>query len=54
MPKDGGIIGISDHGGWAVLVTVAREGTLSTAAASSSWTTACPRFRITTRGRGYR
>ncbi|MGA2761010.1 MAG: hypothetical protein ABSF08_11895 [Candidatus Cybelea sp.] len=28
MPKDGGIIGISDHGGWAVLVTVAREGTL--------------------------
>jgi len=28
MPKDGGIIGISDHGGWAVLVTVARDGTL--------------------------
>ncbi|HEY5426185.1 MAG TPA: hypothetical protein VIJ77_06520 [Candidatus Tumulicola sp.] len=26
--KDGGIIGISDHGGWAVLVTVARDGTL--------------------------
>jgi hypothetical protein len=23
-----GIIGISDHGGWAVLVTVARDGTL--------------------------
>src|SRR5262252_6313210 len=28
MPKDGGIIGVSDHGGWAVLVTVARDGTL--------------------------
>ena len=26
--KNGGIIGISDHGGWAVLVTVARDGTL--------------------------
>lgn len=28
MPKNGGIIGISDHGGWAVLVTVTRDGTL--------------------------
>ena len=28
MPKDGGIIGVSDHGGWAVLVTVAPDGTL--------------------------
>jgi hypothetical protein len=28
MPKNGGIIGVSDHGGWAVLVTVARDGTL--------------------------
>ena len=28
MPKDGGIVGISDHGGWAVLVTVAPDGTL--------------------------
>ncbi len=28
MLKDAGIIGISDHGGWAVLVTVARGGTL--------------------------
>ena len=28
MTKNGGIIGISDHGGWAVLVTVARDGTL--------------------------
>src|SRR6266700_1949223 len=26
--KNGGIIGISDHGGWAVLVTVERDGTL--------------------------
>ena len=26
--KNGGIIGVSDHGGWAVLVTVARDGTL--------------------------
>jgi len=25
---DGGIIGVSDHGGWAVLVTVARDGTM--------------------------
>jgi hypothetical protein len=28
MEKNGGIIGVSDHGGWAVLVTVARDGTL--------------------------
>ena len=28
MPRDDGIIGISDHGGWAVLVTVAGDGTL--------------------------
>lgn len=26
--QNGGIIGVSDHGGWAVLVTVARDGTL--------------------------
>lgn len=28
MSKNGSIIGISDHGGWAVLVAVARDGTL--------------------------
>lgn len=28
MSKNGGIIGVSDHGGWAVLVTVKRDGTL--------------------------
>jgi hypothetical protein len=28
MSKDNGIIGISDHGGWAVFVTVAGDGTL--------------------------
>jgi len=28
MSKKAGIIGVSDHGGWAVLVTVARDGTL--------------------------
>jgi hypothetical protein len=28
MAKNGGIIGVSDHGGWAVLVTVGRDGTL--------------------------
>src|ERR1700759_2677568 len=28
MSKDDGIIGISDHGGWAVLVTVAGDGRL--------------------------
>ena len=28
MSKNGAIIGVSDHGGWAVLVTVARDGTL--------------------------
>jgi hypothetical protein len=28
MSKNGGIIGISDHGGWAVLVTVGRDGKL--------------------------
>src|SRR5215469_8899108 len=26
--KSGGIVGISDHGGWAVLVTVAKDGAL--------------------------
>jgi hypothetical protein len=25
---DGGIVGVSDHGGWAVLVTATRDGTL--------------------------
>ena len=28
MSKNGGIIGVSDHGGWAVLVTVTGDGTL--------------------------
>src|SRR6267154_927956 len=28
MSENGGIIGVSDHGGWAVLVTAARDGTL--------------------------
>src|SRR4030081_1981878 len=28
MSRDDGIIGLSDHGGWAVLVTVAGDGTL--------------------------
>jgi hypothetical protein len=28
MSKDDGIIGVSDHGGWAVLVTVADDGAL--------------------------
>jgi hypothetical protein len=28
VSNNGGIIGISDHGGWAVLVTMARNGTL--------------------------
>ena len=28
MSSAGGIIGVSDHGGWAVLVTVAADGTL--------------------------
>lgn len=28
VSKNGGIIGVSDHGGWAVLVTVARDGRL--------------------------
>jgi hypothetical protein len=28
MSVNGGIVGVSDHGGWAVLVTVARDGTL--------------------------
>ena len=28
ISKPGGFIGVSDHGGWAVLVTVARDGTL--------------------------
>lgn len=28
MSKSAGVIGVSDHGGWAVLVTVARDGTI--------------------------
>ncbi|HEY1940357.1 MAG TPA: hypothetical protein VGJ33_20690 [Candidatus Angelobacter sp.] len=28
MSRDDGIIGVSDHGGWAVFVTVAADGTL--------------------------
>jgi hypothetical protein len=28
MSRDDGIIGVSDHGGWADLVTVAGDGTL--------------------------
>ena len=28
MSRSGGIIGVSDHGGWAVLATVAVDGTL--------------------------
>ena len=28
MMRNGGIIGVSDHGGWAVLVTAKRDGTL--------------------------
>ena len=28
MSRDDGIIGVSDHGGWAVLVTAAGDGTL--------------------------
>jgi hypothetical protein len=28
MSKNSAIVGVSDHGGWAVLVTVARDGTL--------------------------
>ena len=28
MSRDGGIIGVSDHGGWAIFVTVVRDGTL--------------------------
>jgi hypothetical protein len=28
MLNDGGIIGVSDHGGWAVMVTAAGDGTL--------------------------
>ncbi|HEY2497847.1 MAG TPA: hypothetical protein VGK24_12330 [Candidatus Angelobacter sp.] len=28
MSRDDGIIGVSDHGGWAVFVTVAGDGTL--------------------------
>jgi hypothetical protein len=28
VSNNGGIVGVSDHGGWAVLVTVARDGAL--------------------------
>ena len=28
ISKSGGVIGVSDHGGWAVLVTATRDGTL--------------------------
>lgn len=28
MSKYGGIIGVSDHGGWAIFVTITRDGVL--------------------------
>ena len=28
MSKNGGVVGVSDHGGWAVLVTATRDGRL--------------------------
>lgn len=28
MPSDAGVIGVSDHGGWAILVTATASGTL--------------------------
>ncbi len=28
MPKSGSIVGVSDHGGWAILVTAQSDGTL--------------------------
>ncbi|MBV8331763.1 MAG: hypothetical protein JO192_03435 [Candidatus Eremiobacteraeota bacterium] len=28
MPDKSGVIGVSDHGGWAIFVTAARDGTL--------------------------
>ena len=28
LPKNGGIVGVSDHGGWAILVTATPDGTL--------------------------
>jgi hypothetical protein len=28
VSKNAGVVGVSDHGGWAVLVTVSRDGTL--------------------------
>ena len=28
MAREGGVIGVSDHGGWAVLVTATRDGTI--------------------------
>jgi NAD(P)-dependent dehydrogenase (short-subunit alcohol dehydrogenase family) len=28
MSRTAGVIGVSDHGGWAILVTVARDGTI--------------------------
>ena len=31
VSKNGGIVGVSDHGGWAVFVTVARDGSASQA-----------------------
>jgi len=55
MSKKGGIIGISDHGGWAVLVTVARDGTLlDRRRVELVGARACRSFRTTAKAKGSR
>ena len=52
MSKKGGIIGVSDHGGWAVLVTVARDGTLLDRRRVELGATTCRSFRTTAKAKG--
>ena len=54
MSKNGGIIGVSDHGGWAVLVTAARDGTLLDRLRVELVDEAPRSFPITTKARGSR
>jgi hypothetical protein len=54
MSKNGGIIGVSDHGGWAVLVTVARDGTLLDRRRVELVGDGCRSFRTTAKAKGSR
>jgi len=54
MSGDGAIIGVSDHGGWAVLVTVASDGTLLDRRRVELVDEDCRRSRTTAKRRRFR